>query len=171
MKLDSIRYKYELSNISNATLIRALKSRGIRFFIAATKEEVSNTLASYRQEFCEERLSKVERELLITRFSDKLHYRYRYSKKRHRILRKIGRIYRYKANCIRRIQGKQIPKNKKDNNNPNKIEEEGKAIYFWYTVGIDFKSKLHFYEVLAKNSKIDTKSYKKLILCNIIKKE
>lgn len=103
MKLDSVRYKYKLSNISNATLIRALKSRGIRFFITATKEEVSNTLASYRQEFYKERLSKVERELLITRFSDKLYYRYRYSKKRHRILRKIGRIYRYKANCIRRI--------------------------------------------------------------------
>lgn len=47
IKLDGLRYKCNIpDSISNHTIIRALNTRDIGFYIAATKEEIDEALAS-----------------------------------------------------------------------------------------------------------------------------
>lgn len=72
-KLDSIRHKYKLPECSNRTIIRALKERDIRFYIATSKEEVTEGLASIRVEFYIKQLKNPDR-VFSTRFSDKMYY-------------------------------------------------------------------------------------------------
>lgn len=45
-KLDSLRHECELPEYSNRTIMRALKERDIRFYIAASEEEIGESLAS-----------------------------------------------------------------------------------------------------------------------------
>lgn len=168
IKLDSLRYKYNIpDSVSNYTIIRALNTRDIRFYIAATKEEIDKALASQRVEFIREKLDNpFNINLKKTRFSDKLYIGYRYKENRHYILRKRGRKQRYYKDCLRqKEQRTKINKKKKDNNNLDRENKEGKIVYLQYCISYNFKSKLYQYKVPTNsNRKINSKVYIERVL-------
>lgn len=132
IKLDGLRHECDIpDSISDYTIIRALKARDIGFYIAATKEEIEEVLALWRVEFAREKLSDLfNTKLFKIRFSDKLHIGYGHEENRHYILRKRGRRYRYSKDCIRQKEARsKIDKHKKDNNDPDRKDEEGKIVY------------------------------------------
>lgn len=68
--------------------------------------------------------------LFKTRFLDKLYIGYRHKENRHYILYKRGRRYRYSKDYIRQKEARlKIDKHKKDNNNLDRKDEEGKIVY------------------------------------------
>lgn len=168
IKLDSLRYKCNIpDSVSNYTIIRALNTRDIGFYIAATKEEIDKALASWRVEFVREKLDNpFNINLEKTCFSDELYMGYGHKENRHYILRKRGRKQRYYKDCLRqKEQRTKINKKKKDNDDPDREDEEGKIVHLWYCISYNFKSKLYQYKVPTNsNKKMNSKVYIERVL-------
>lgn len=106
-----------------------------------------------------------------TRFSDELHIGYGHEENRHYILRKRGRKWRYHKDCLRqKEQRTKINKKKKDNNDPDREDKEGKIVHLWYCISYNFKSKLYWYEVPTNsNRKMNSEVYMERVLSQVVK--
>lgn len=59
------------------------------------------------------------------------------------ILRRRRRFFRYHKDCLRQKEARPtIEKKKKDNDDPDRGDKEGKIVHFWWCVGYNFKGPL-----------------------------
>ncbi len=147
---------FEMSlKCSGDTIKRAMKTMNYHKCIACMKGWVSPRTVTKRVEYAVimlERYSE-EKNWWSVRFSDEVHFEYE-SQGKLRIIRKPGQRY-----CMNCIQEANSPKDK-----------NLKRQHCWAAVGHNFKSNIHFYDVLGNiNGKLTLKVYLKQILKPIVK--